>query len=350
MLDQTSPRSRQLSLVVGCIAGLLTLVGCQAPGQRLAPTEKADLERRARNLLLEATESEFDDVAMNAIEALVNVDPQAGIVNFRQAIESGSSPVRYAGLLAVGTIRDRQSLPLIRRCLNDSEPRVRLAAAFAALRCGGSEQSYGPLLANALRDHPDDKVRATAADLIGRLGERRAVARLRRAVETDKSPLVVMQSYAALAMLGDEAGVDQLIMYTQGDRVARLIALQTMAELAIPRTRDALRDRLYVPETQQEHAVLRLIAARGLGKLGSDEGYDAAVYIAENAAELTSRLANPQDQANERMKLLQNASLALGAIGRESALPLLSDLARNDEPPVQVAACYAILQILHRAP
>jgi len=48
------------------------------------------------------------------------------------------------------------------------------------------------------------------------------------------------------------------------------------------------------------------------------------------------------------MKLRVNAALALGAIGDDRALPALQNLAQSDDERVQVAACYAILQVLRQ--
>jgi HEAT repeat protein len=336
---------------IGCVlvlslGGLTLLTGCPPPNEvRFTPTAKRELQRRSLDLLLRAGESEYEDVRVNALEALVDVAPQPGLVLFRGALKAPRPIVRFAGLVSLGRLRDRESLPQFDALARDPDARVRVAAAFAALRCGAAEKIYGPILVQALDDNPDEAVRAEVAYRIGQLGESRAMRRLHLATDRERSTRVAVQAWGALAMLGDTRAVDRLIAYTQGDRVARTIALQTLVELRNPRTADVLRDRL---SEREEFVLLRLIAARALGRLGFNDGYDLAIALLDPKMPLD--IADPQARFAEQLSLHTNAALALGAIGDERALGALERLAQRDEPPVQVAACYAILQILQRDP
>ena len=332
-----------LALLLGA-SGLALLAGCgPADEVRLSPTEKRDLQRRSLDLLLRATESEYDDVSANALEALTDVAPQPGLVAFRRALQAPHPVIRFAGLVSLGRLRDRESLRQIEALARDPDARVRVAAAYAALRCGAAVATYGPILAEALSDNPDEAVRAEAAYRIGQLGEPRAMQRLRMATERERSSRVAAQAWGALAMLGDTRAVDRLIAYTQGDRVARTIALQTLVELKNPHAADALRDRL---SPREEFVLLRLMAARALGRLGFDDGYALAATLADPKTPI--EIADPQARLAEQLSIRTNAALALGAIGEQRALGVLQRLAHEGEMPVQVAACDAILQILAR--
>ncbi len=323
---------------------LLCLFGCHGGDARLSLSQRADMKRRALDLLLRAGESEFDDVAAHALEALADVAPDEGTPLFRRALASDRPLIRYAGLVSLGRLNKRDALPAIRKCIRDQHAHVRLAAAFAALRCGGSEQTYGPLLADALSDSPEENLRAEAAALIGRLGERRAVKRLQLAQRREKSSLVLVQIVGALATLGDENAFQRLLAYTQGDQAARVVALQLLVELADPRARDALLDRLHAP-ADSEYIVVKLLAARGLGRIGSDAGFKLALTMADERTAVDVR--DDAQRFEERMKIRTNAALALGAIGDQRALPHLQNLAQlQDDPRIQVAACWAILDIL----
>lgn len=324
-------RSLQLGSLV--VVGLLLGGGCHGPNVRLTPAQSAQLEQRATALLLRAAQSDLDVVRANAIEALVDLAPDENLPLFRAAVTSGNTLVRCAGCVALGEARDTASLRALRRLLNDPDPRVRLGAAFAACRCG--DTSPGRILVQTLNDHPDEKLRAEAARLIGELDEPKTLKRLKLALGREDSGYVVVHIESALAKLGDDDSLDKLIQYAlKSDTVTVLLALQTLVELADPRTRETLQYRL---RNEVDYLQTRLIAARGLGRLGLGDGYELA----------TKSLFGTGEDENETMQIRANAALALGAIGQPRALPLLERLAESeDDARTQVAACYAICQIL----
>lgn len=218
--------------------GLLT-VGCEAPGRRLPPDQEVALESRALDLLTRAAESELDVLRANAMEALVKVDPEMGRPHFRAALEVTTPLVRYAGCIASGDVRDRNSLPILRRLLEEPDARVRMAAAYAVYRCG--ETGAGRILLDNLTDNPDEKMRAEAAYLIGKLGDRKATRALQKAEPQETSSYVVVHIQTALALLGEIRMVDRLIEYMlKSDSVTRLLALQGLVELRDDRARRAL--------------------------------------------------------------------------------------------------------------
>ncbi len=330
------------------VAGpLFLLTGCadQPAPLTLAPHERLDLENRSLNLLLLAAESEFPDVSCNAIEALVRVAPRSALPAFRKAAAAASPLVRYAGLLALGELRDRESLKALTAACNDPHEHVRLAAAFAACRCG--KDSYVRLLFGALRDAADENVRADAASLIGRLQDRRAIKRLRAALTwpaNAKSKHVTLAIDGALAALGDLRALRELNNYSQGDPASRTDALLILADLGNPEARDALRYRLL--SANEEYDEARLIAARGLGKLGYRDGYDLALRMLT----FTDPNANPApDNPRRTFTVRSLAAHALAEIGDPRALPALRALAAaQDDPRLQVAAAYAVCRILAR--
>ncbi len=330
-------------------AGVLlgSLAGCVEPTAAPSATapaplgaqERMDVEQRARALLDKAARSDVDAVASNAVEALVKVAPKESTDAFRAAARSNTPIVRYAGLVALGDVRDRGAMQLLEKARNDPDPRVRLAAMYAMYRCGKREA--GRALSKALTDGPDENVRGAAIDLVGRLQEPAPIKRLKaalRAPVNQKSNRLIVQIYAAMAMLGDKDALGHLQQYSQGDVVARVIALQTLAEIGNSETRDALRYRLSKEDEYIEH---RLLAAAGLGKMGSKDGLDLALRST------THEPKDPQDtEATWRVPAL--AARALGDIGDKSALPRLRQMAEDNDPRVQVAACYAICRIMAR--
>lgn len=321
------------------IAALLfvSLTGCGRPGVELTAEEKSRLEERSIDFLTRASQGDDPIVRANAIESLVKFAPEQSRPQFLAAADADLPVVRYAGLLALGQIRDHKSLGPIRRRLVDQDARVRMAAAFAAYRCG-DVNTAGPILDSALRDNPDEKVRGEAAWLIGRLGDTTALSRLRKVADRDPSGLVVTYAQSAMALLGDQAMLDRLVEYTlKSDVETRLIALQTLVETPEPRTRKALTYRL---NDTSDYLATRLLAARALGATGDGSGYKLAYQS------LDFKNGDPV----EVMRVRSMAALALGAIGDGKALGALRSVAEDaTDPRTQVAACDAILQIV-RAP
>ncbi len=311
----------------------------------LSRPEQMAIHNRAQDLLLLAARSDLDVVSCNAIEALVQVAPRDGTPIFRQAIRSASPPVRYAGYVALGQLRDRDSLDALMAGVKDVHPLVRLAAAFAACRCG--KDGYARVLVDALRDAPEEHLRAEAATLLGRLEEPRATKWLRAAARmtvNEKSNRVTLAIDGALARLGDDDGRRQLVFFSRGDTASRTEALLILAELDHQPVREDLLFALAGPE--EEYLEARLIAARGLGKLGYRDGYDLAIRM------LAYTDANPAptpDNPDRTFPIRSLAAHALAEIGDPRAIAPLRDLAASQQDPrLQVAASYAICRILSR--
>jgi HEAT repeat protein len=247
--------------------------------------------------------------------------------------------------VALGKVRDTDSVNAIVIGVEDSHRLVRLAAAFAAYRCG--MEGAARVLARTLTDSPDETLRAEAASLIGRLEEPRAKRWLQAALRVpanQRSTRVTLQIHAALAKLGVEQSVQELITYSQGNAAIRTEALLLLAQLRAPAAYDMFNYRLY--SRNEDYDETRLIAARGLGALGSNEGLEFALQA------LAFTDPNPRASAEEPDRTFTIRSLAahaLAAIGDPRALAPLRDLASTtNDRRLQVAACYAICEIVQR--
>lgn len=336
---------RVLSACLLLVGALLN--GCTAGRPPLSPADQrevANLAPRARDLLVVAARSDVDVLSCNGIEALAQVAPRDGLEAFRSATRSSSPLVRFAGYAAMGDVRDRASLAQINQGMQDSEPRVRLAAAYAAVRCGNQRGS--PLLAYAVVDEPDENLRTDAAMLIGRLGDKRTVKWLRAALTAPKNRNSTKNEIAihqALASLGDRKSLEQLIEFASAryDVLSRVLALQALSEIGAREARSALSYRL---NSTDDYLETRLIAARGLGKIGDAEGYELALESTRYVS--TNKQETPETQQTDTMRIRSLAVMALGDIGDPRALPVLAALAESpDDQRVQIAAAFAILKI-----
>lgn len=299
---------------------------------------KYEVRDRAENLLVAGTRSEFGLIVCNSIEGLERVAPATAKTRVQALLESESPLVRYAALITIGRLRDRTALSRVQKLRSDASNRVRLAAIFASAKLGDS--SAAPQLAKTLEKDPDENMRADAAFLLGKLGEKRAVRRLEAAQRmrlNAKSNRVLLHILGARADLGDTRAVEELAAFTRGDAVSRVLALQVLADSAAPQSRAAL---TYAFKDKAEYLENRLIAVRGLGRLGSREGYALA-------RQSLAHTGTNNEDPNETARIRSLAALALGAMRSEDAIGALRDLCeKSDDERIQVAAAVAICEIV----
>lgn len=348
MFDRRSPKCPPWAglsviglLIVTCIGG------CVAPTPKsetsLNRAEQLGLQNRALELLLRAALNDDPFVTCNAIEALVEIAPRDGRIAFRRAIRAADPLVRYAGFVALGELRDCELAAEATKGVQDPQPNVRLAAAFYAYRCG--REGAARVLVRALTEAPQESVRADAASLIGRLEEPRAVMWLRRAARRGanlRSTRVLLQIHGALAQLGDEDGLQQLVVYSHGDTAARIEALLILAQLDHQQARDDLLYALLGPD--EDYLEARLVAARALGKLGYRDGFALAL---ESLAYVDPNPNPTPDDPDQTFAVRSLAAHALAEMRDPRALPVLRELAADpSDARLQVAASYAICKIL----
>ncbi len=338
-------RNTRRLLLLASFALFAAGCGLQTTAPGMDARERIDLEARALNQLLAAAEAPQDDVRCNAIEALVRTAARDGLPKYRDAARSEMPMVRYAGLVAIGEVRDQSSLPLAIAATSHESPFVRLAGAFAAARLGKS--GYVRILLDVLRSEAPENQRVDAALLLGRLDEQRARPWLRAALRqgsNERSRTVQLAISAALARLGDKDALQELIRYSQGDAATRTEALLLLAELGKREAADTLRYRLL--SKHEEYVEPRLIAARGLGKLGERDGYDLAM---QHTSFADPNLRPTTDNPDRTYPVRSMAIHALAEIGDTRALPVLRQIAAgSDDPRLQVAASYAILRTIRR--
>ncbi len=328
---------------------IATCLGCvsqtRQPEPTITPQERMTLQTRALDLLLRAAESDLDVVAGNAIEALVEVAPRDGIPAYRLATQSSSPLKRYAGYVALGEVKACDNRNAFAARVNDEHRNVRLAAAFAAYRCGRAGAAR--LLVETLTDSPEEHLRADAAALLGRLDEPRAKGWLRAALRypaNEDSDRVTVQIQWALANLGDRPALEELIRLSHGSTPTRTDALLLLAQLGDPQARDALE--YHLVNLHEEYLETRLLAARGLGALGDPSGFALALESLTFTAPATTNVA---EAGNETFVVRSLAIHALAEIGDPRALEALRNIAANEtDERLQVAAAYAICRVLGR--
>lgn len=326
-------------------AFIIAVTGCsQNLRGTISPEAEDTFRAEALQTLLEAAGAEEPIVRMHAIEALKDVAPQAGLRAIGANIDNASPPVRFAALMAMGELREKTYLPRIQVRSEDTNPNVALAGIFAMHRLG--DESRTSELSEFLLNHPDARVRANAALAIGRLEEPQSIRLLRVALKREQKEVVKSQILESMAMLGSKHAVERLVFSGYSDIPdQRFLAMTSLANAG---SREAERLFLFKLEYDNQPEI-RLQAARGLAKLGRNDGFDLALaYLLSSRSYSTERQDDPIEQQIPRIRGL--AALALEEIGNPEALDALRRAfdERGQSTYVRLAIARAAIRIIDR--
>jgi len=335
---RTAPRL--ILLVAACGAA----PGCMPELRKpLSIEESRQFRAEALEVMRQAVTSNEPVLRMQALEAFQDVAPAEGIPFITDNIDNGYSGVSFAALMALGTIRESRGMDKVRILSEDTDANLRVAALYVLHRMG--DQRRTSELAEVLMNNPDARVRANAALAIGRLGEKGSIKVLRTAGQREKKDAVKMQIREALAMLGDRHAIEELIFagYSANPDQATL-ALMFLAGARTEQAEELFRFRL----NHADQPEIRLQAARGLGLLGNDLGYDVACAHLYFKSPDRRRPTDPPTQQIARVRSL--AALALEAIGSPDALgPLLQAFRQEDQSPTtRLAIARAAVRLINR--
>lgn len=324
----------------GC-ATAFNVTGCAAsPRPRAALTAESPALRDRALLGLESS-LRFPDnpvVRAQAVEALQDSGSTEALPLIRLSMTDEHPGVRFAACVALGAMKDHPSRSRLESIVGDEDASVGAAAVFALHRLGDDRQT-GRLSA-LLLEHKEPTVRRNAAMLLGMLDEPGSVKLLARAMR-DGDAGVRDHALEAMARLGNREAAQELsFMANSGVGSVETFAVTALSNGGNRSHMDLLRYKL----GSAVHLETRLAAARGLGLFGDAAGYDEAMRALSSPRPATP---DPNDPPSEqRLRALQLASAALGAIGSRAALPMLERVMRADpDPRVQVAAAAAIARI-----
>lgn len=304
---------------MAAMGSLLLCVGCMPELRRpLSTVDQMTFRQEAVTFLKQAATSDDPPLRIQALESLQAVAPAEGLPYIIDNIDNGYAGVSFAALMSAGAMQEKRCVEKARIRAEDSDPHVRIAAIYALHRMGDTKRTSE--LGELLMKHPDARVRANAAVAIGRMGEKGSASLLRTANQREKKDVVKMQIREALAMLHDQHATEELI-FAGFSAVPdqSLPAMAFLAEAGNDRAEDLFRLRLRKADIPEQ----RLIAARGLGKLGNDAGYDVACAHLYFKSPQRNRRNDPPEQQIARIRSL--AALALEAIKDPECLGPLYD-------------------------
>lgn len=317
------------SLVVGCGPRARGPGGPLPKPPKLPPPPPARVDMPIDPELRAAAEKELalafgsNDafIRANAVEATQRSLGAAGLDRYLKALDDEKSVVRFAAVMAVGTLQLKPAYPKVLAMLNDESKLVCVAVRYALHRLGDTRYSHD---LEVFAADASPRVRANTAMVLGLLGEPSAVKVL-RPMMSDLDAATRLQVMESLYRLGDKTAQEKLVVGTvssdPGDQILSLLAL------AAPR--DSRVFKVLAGKLTSDYDEVTLAAARALGMIGSDEGMTVAL-----------RKVDAKDPRQRGM-----AALALGEIGRSDAQPALAKLLKDSEPSVRLSAATAILQL-----
>jgi HEAT repeat protein len=327
--------------VITCIiilfASPFILCGCNptvTSKQTVDDLTTGNLDMQATRIIKEALASSEPQIRANAIEMAAAI-PISRARNFmpevRQLLKDEFVPVRFGAAVAVGDTGYSPAKSDVKQLLKDQDYNVRLAATYAIskLTRGAPAEQLRTAMSGT-----NQQVRANAAFLLGRIGDRTALPLLYQAIRDEASDdRVRLNSIEAIARLGDERIYQKLwailISAYADDRVC---GVRAMGALGNAQARDAILTML-----KDDLAEVRLVAAEQLGMLGDKTG-ETVVLDA-----LTRDVAAATDPEG-RARIHTLAALAIGQIRTPPLKKFLPELLKNESEFVRLAAAKAVFQ------
>ena len=268
---------------------------------------------------------------VNAIEVIATTGQFKLMPKVQRLLQNEFTPVRFAAALAVGDMQYSPAKNSISPLLKDKDVNVVIAASYAMGRLGSAE--YFEVVRKALNS-PDQTVRANAAFLLGKTGDKGSLNLLKSAQEDkNTNDKVRFQILEARARLGDEEVLQKLwaIVYS-AFADDRIMGIRAMGLLGTSKARDIL-----VTKLDDNVLEVRLASARQLGKLRDRIGETEVLDVFEK--NLTAGLDR---EAGERANVL--TALAIGEICTPALEKFLLQLLKNESKYVRIAAAKAVFQ------
>jgi HEAT repeat protein len=305
----------------------------------------------ARTVLLQSIHSNDPLVRTHAIEAIVKTMGASQGRILLQGLHDSAVSVRYAAAMGIGDVKYRPALPRLLEIVKNpqSDQRVVGAAIYALHQMGNN--TYTGQLASLLHSELAEG-RATAATVMGKMGETSAIGPLKSMLETEKTPAVRLAAVEALARLGDQRSGQMLESYAKQYFLdLRLAVIPTIGELRVPDADRVLKQLLYYPKNPPR---VRVAAAGAMGMLGlyDENGFELARSALQNPDMLLREFYGQKHAITdvERSSLQQIGAMALGRMDNDQALAILQPYMQEPDQAVRVAAAMATLELLSSQP
>jgi len=305
------------------------------------------LREQAVAIVRESLDDEDGLIRSNAIEVVAETGQRELMDKVKQLLRDDFVGIRFTAAVAVGDVKYASAKRSVQRLLRDKNENAKIAAAYALVRLGNAE--YVRFIRRAIKrkvvSKEDQTIRANAALLLGKLGDRDDLELLYETMHDDySSDKVRIQAVESIAMLGDEkiyrTKLWALLISKYADD--KIMGIRAMAALGLTGT-DIYYDVKNAIATMLDDDVaeVRLVAAEQLGRLGERIGERE---VLEYFTEVSTRL---DKDSIDRGNVL--AAMAIGRIGGDNLTRFLPELLKSPSKTVRLSAARAVL-LLARQP
>ncbi len=296
----------------------------------------------AVRILDEGLADESPLVRANTIEVVAAARQVRLMPKVQKLLKDDFVPVRFAAALAVGDMEYGLAASSVKQLLEDENQNVKMAAAYALAKISSSSasgetsptggQDIG-LISRAIAGS-DQNVRANAALLLGKSGDRSSLKFLYWALQNeDSDDKVRFQAAEAIAMLGDERIYPKLwSMLISAYADDRVVGVRSMGALGTTEAKNAL-----ITMLDDDILEVRLTAAEQLGMHGDTSGKPVVLDVFEK-----NQTAGFDKESQERINVL--TAIAIGEVGSASLTKFLPRLLENESEFVRIAAAKAVLR------
>jgi len=317
---------------------MLPMLGCEQPKQSsklfatsTPPPLGRDPQSQAGQIVLDGLADPDPQIRANSVEVVVTTRQVRFMPQVQKLLRDEAVPVRFLAIMAVGDLEYTLARNDVAPLLNDPNPNIKMAAAYAMMKLGDAK------FYKVFRDqvtNEDQTVRANAALLLGKSGQKDALRFLYWTLQRpDSADKVVLQALESIAMQHDERIYPKLwsrLISAYADD--RLLGIRAMGALGTEQAKIAI-----ITMLDDGIVEVRLAAAEQLGKLGEPIGEAKVAEVFDK-----NLLAEMDTESQFRVKVL--SALAIGEIGSESLGKHLPQLLRDPSKPVRLAAAKAVLR------
>jgi HEAT repeat protein len=319
---------------------VLAIAGCQKGTQ--ATESAVDRSPAGENVSVEGLRQQAKDIVKagltdenayirtNAAEVVASTKQTKLMPMVEPLLNDELVPVRFSAAMTIGDLKYSPAKQSAKRLMSDKNINIQLAGAYALMELG--DKSYNELFFEALTAR-DQTVRSNAALILGKIGDKGALPKLKAVLrDTQSSDRAMFVAAEAIARLGDESIYPKLwamLISTYADD--RVSGIRAMGALGTMPARNAIITLLDDPILE-----VRLAAAEQLGAMGDTAGEPEVLDF------FVGKSVSDAERTN-RAKAL--AALAIGRIKTPALVKYLPELLNSDSKGVCLAAAEAVLLI-----
>lgn len=321
------------SLLVG-LAGVLVLIsGIRAdilPGSGDKTVDLNNYKELAIQSVRSGLADKHPSIRMHAIEVVASTKTKELLPIVLKMLDDPAITTRFSAAVAMGDVKYKASVYKLKEMLGDEDENVRMAAAYALMMMG--EKNLETHILKGFIATNDPTVKANAAMLLGKLGDKRALPPLWNCLKNvNLDDKVQIQAVEAIAMLGDEEIYQKLWALMISKYVDdRIMGIRAMSALGTLDAKNAI-----VTMLGDDIDDVKICAAYELGKhksrIGEPEVMD---YFTMNSAKLSSLESGPGSHL---------AIMAIGSIKSPRLNAFLPKLLANTKKDLKLAAAQSVL-------